>query len=253
MNALRTAFAYFSILPAGFAAAPRAGALAALPLVGIVLGALAGRAGLARESRLARAACDRRSRSRRASCSADAIHLDGFLDACDALFASVPAARRFEILKDPRHGTFALAGLAIAVPAWLAAIAAIPPAAWPWSMAFCAARRARPRSRTRSAFRTRRAAPRRASSKNGRTASRSRSASLAARPAVGCTRAFALLVWSRRSRLRCSSEAGARRASTACWWATVTARSSSSSRSRCSASVASLRGSAYAVTRSGRP
>lgn len=67
-----------------------------------------------------------------------AIHLDGFLDACDALFASVPPARRFEILKDPCHGTFALAGLAIIVPAWLGALAGIPPAAWPWSLAFCA-------------------------------------------------------------------------------------------------------------------
>jgi adenosylcobinamide-GDP ribazoletransferase len=67
-----------------------------------------------------------------------AIHLDGFLDACDGLFASVSPARRFEILKDPRHGTFALAGLAVIVPAWLGALAAIPPSAWPWSLAFCA-------------------------------------------------------------------------------------------------------------------
>jgi adenosylcobinamide-GDP ribazoletransferase len=67
-----------------------------------------------------------------------AIHLDGFLDSCDALFASVPAPARFPILKDPRHGTYALAGLAIVVPAWLAALAAIPPAAWPWALAFCA-------------------------------------------------------------------------------------------------------------------
>jgi adenosylcobinamide-GDP ribazoletransferase len=67
-----------------------------------------------------------------------AIHLDGFLDACDALFASAPPERRLAILKDPHHGTFAFAGVAIVTPAWIAALAALPPAAWPWSMAFCA-------------------------------------------------------------------------------------------------------------------
>jgi adenosylcobinamide-GDP ribazoletransferase len=137
MNALRTAFAYFSILPVGFAEAPRAGALAALPLVGIVLGGIAGTLGwlasLVLPAPLAIVAAFAAS-----LVLSGAIHLDGFLDCCDALFASVPPARRFEILKDPRHGTFALAGLAIAVPTWLAAIAVIPPAAWPWSFAFCA-------------------------------------------------------------------------------------------------------------------
>jgi adenosylcobinamide-GDP ribazoletransferase len=137
VNALRTAFAYFSILPVGFAEAPRAGALAVLPLVGIVLGAGAGTLGwlasLVMPAPLAIVVAFGAS-----IVLTGAIHLDGFLDACDALFASVPAERRFEILKDPRHGTYALAGLAIAVPAWLAAIAAIPPAAWPWSFAFCA-------------------------------------------------------------------------------------------------------------------
>ncbi len=137
MNALRTAFAYFSILPAGFAEAPQAGALAALPFVGIVLGGLAGTLGwlasLVLPAPLAIVVAFAAT-----IVLSGGIHLDGFLDACDALFASVPAARRFEILKDPRHGTFALAGLAIAVPAWLAAIAAITPAAWPWSLAFCA-------------------------------------------------------------------------------------------------------------------
>ncbi len=137
MNALRTAVAYFSILPAGFAGAPRSGALAALPFVGIAIGGLAGTLGWLANfvvpAPLAIVVAFAAS-----LVLSGAIHLDGFLDACDALFASVPAERRFEILKDPRHGTFALAGLAIVVPAWLGAIAVIPPAAWPWSLAFCA-------------------------------------------------------------------------------------------------------------------
>jgi adenosylcobinamide-GDP ribazoletransferase len=137
VSALRAAFAYFSILPVGFAEAPRAGALAALPFVGIVLGGLAGTLGwlssLVVPAPLAIVVAFAAS-----IVLSGAIHLDGFLDCCDALFASVPAERRFEILKDPRHGTYALAGLAVIVPAWLAAIALIPPSAWPWSLAFCA-------------------------------------------------------------------------------------------------------------------
>ena len=119
------------------AEAPRASALAALPIVGIVLGGLAGALGwlasLALPGALAVVVAFAAS-----IILTGAIHLDGLLDACDALFASVAPARRFEILKDPRHGSYALAGLAIVVPAWLAAVAAIPPPAWPWALAFCA-------------------------------------------------------------------------------------------------------------------
>lgn len=137
MSALRSAFAYFSILPAGRAAAPRADALAALPLVGIVLGALAGTLG-----RLASLVLPAPLAVVVAFAAGlvltGALHLDGFLDTADALFAPVPPERRRAIFKDPHHGSFALAGLAIAVPAWLAALATISPAEWPWALAFCA-------------------------------------------------------------------------------------------------------------------
>jgi adenosylcobinamide-GDP ribazoletransferase len=136
VNALRTAFAYFSILPVGYAEAPRAGALALLPLVGTVIGALAGVVGWLASLFLPLPFAVVTAFATSIVLSG-AIHLDGFLDANDALFASVSPQRRFEILKDPRHGTYALAGLAIAVPGWLAAAAAIPPAAWPWWLAFC--------------------------------------------------------------------------------------------------------------------
>ncbi len=116
---------------------PRAGALAVLPLVGVFLGAIAGTLGwlssLVLPAPLAIVAAYAAS-----IVLSGAIHLDGFLDAADALFASVAPERRFEILKDPRHGTYALAGLAIVVPVWLAALGTIPPALWPWTLAFCA-------------------------------------------------------------------------------------------------------------------
>lgn len=137
MNALRTAFAYFSIFPVGFTAAPRAGALAALPFVGIVVGGVAGLAGWLASFVMPLPLAIATAFGANIVLSG-AIHLDGFLDTCDALFASIPPERRLEILKDPRHGTFALSGLAIVVPAWLGAIALLPPAAWPWTFAFCA-------------------------------------------------------------------------------------------------------------------
>jgi adenosylcobinamide-GDP ribazoletransferase len=68
-----------------------------------------------------------------------AIHLDGFLDGCDAFFASVPPERRLEILKDPRHGTFAVVGMFVTGGAAVGALAAIPPRRLPAAIAFAAA------------------------------------------------------------------------------------------------------------------
>ena len=67
-----------------------------------------------------------------------AIHLDGFLDCCDALFAPVSVARRLEILKDPAHGTFALAGFGIVAAGWLGALVSLPPVEYPWVLAYAA-------------------------------------------------------------------------------------------------------------------
>jgi adenosylcobinamide-GDP ribazoletransferase len=68
-----------------------------------------------------------------------AVHVDGFLDGCDAFFAPVSAERRLEILKDPRHGSFALAGFAVAAAVWVAALWSIPPASLPLALALAAA------------------------------------------------------------------------------------------------------------------
>ncbi|HEY4440903.1 MAG TPA: adenosylcobinamide-GDP ribazoletransferase, partial [Candidatus Elarobacter sp.] len=68
-----------------------------------------------------------------------AVHLDGFADGCDAFFAPVAPERRREILKDPRHGTFALAGVAVLVVLWIAALASIEPRAYPVVLAVAAA------------------------------------------------------------------------------------------------------------------
>lgn len=65
-----------------------------------------------------------------------ALHLDGFLDGCDAFIASVSPERRLEILKDPRHGTFAVAGMFVAGSLWYAALVALPTHAYPTLLAF---------------------------------------------------------------------------------------------------------------------
>lgn len=39
-----------------------------------------------------------------------ALHLDGFLDACDGLFGGWTPEKRLEIMRDKQHGSFALAG-----------------------------------------------------------------------------------------------------------------------------------------------
>lgn len=140
-RALVAAFATFSALPLGRLAshdAPDALALSFLPLVGAVTGALAGYAGFAAFAWLhlgwsfviAWAA---------GIALTGAIHLDGFLDCCDALFASAPVRRRLEIMRDPHHGSFAVVGMALLTVFWLAALAPIAPSALPLVLAYSAA------------------------------------------------------------------------------------------------------------------
>lgn len=118
--------------------APDADALAALPLAGAAVGALAGSCGL-----LAALVVPHPLAAAVAFAAGivltGALHVDGFLDGCDAFFASAPAERRFEILKDPRHGTFAVAGMAVVAVLWLGALLALPPRTYPAVLAFAAA------------------------------------------------------------------------------------------------------------------
>jgi adenosylcobinamide-GDP ribazoletransferase len=137
-RALRSAFAYFSIIPVGRTDGPDARAVAWLPLVGAALGAIAGTAALG-ATRIGPHVIAVAIAFGATIVLSGAIHLDGFLDGCDALFASVSPQRRLEILKDPRHGTFALAGLAVLMPIWLAALWTLPPSTYPLALAFAAA------------------------------------------------------------------------------------------------------------------
>ncbi len=75
------------------------------------------------------------------------LHLDGFGDCCDGLLASADPARRREIMKDPRAGVLAVAGLVLLLLGkWLAIRAAPPEALWlapvlgRWAMVWAAQR-----------------------------------------------------------------------------------------------------------------
>ena len=57
-----------------------------------------------------------------------ALHLDGLADSADGLLARGDAARRLEVMRDPRLGTYGVAALVTALVLQVAALAAMPPA-----------------------------------------------------------------------------------------------------------------------------
>ena len=54
------------------------------------------------------------------------LHLDGFMDTCDALLGGYSRERRMEILRDPHVGAFAVVGLVCLLLVKCAALGAIP-------------------------------------------------------------------------------------------------------------------------------
>lgn len=121
LRAVAGVFSYFTILPMGRSArtAPDAYALTLLPIVGIVVGALAG---LSAYVLRAHAQVGYGAAFLTTLVVTGAIHVDGYLDACDALFAPVHAERRLEIMRDVRHGTFAVVGMSVLAWTWWAAL-----------------------------------------------------------------------------------------------------------------------------------
>ena len=133
---LASAFSYFSILPARHGdQPPDDGAIAFLPLVGLVIGALSGLGAygvwLLTHIGLAAAIVAWLL----SIALSGAIHVDGFLDSCDGLFAMASPERRLEIMRDPHHGTYAIVGMAIITVVWLYALVQIPPDMLPVTLA----------------------------------------------------------------------------------------------------------------------
>jgi adenosylcobinamide-GDP ribazoletransferase len=137
VRTLGAAFGYFTIFPVAdrHRAAPVAAAFTYLPIIGIIIGGIAGGAayglallGLTPFAIAAAFALP--------IVLTGALHVDGFLDCSDALFASVDPERRLRIMKDPTHGTFAIAYFAVLVTVWIAALSILPPHVFPAALAF---------------------------------------------------------------------------------------------------------------------
>lgn len=108
---LRAAFAFLTILPTGSATTRKPGyAFTYFPIVGLAIGgALWFLGGLHWSSPALRGFVLLLVWV----VLTGALHLDGFGDACDALFATTTPERRLEIMKDPRAGSWAVVGLAL--------------------------------------------------------------------------------------------------------------------------------------------
>lgn len=136
---LRAAFSFLTILPLGYAEDRKPGwSFAWYPLVGLVIGLV-----LVMTAHL--------------SPFADGttaflvllvwvvitggLHLDGFGDSCDGLLATVEPARRLEIMKDPRAGSWAVIGLILlllgkwtTIPTLSPLLLVLPPVVGRWGM-----------------------------------------------------------------------------------------------------------------------
>ena len=143
MKGLRSAIAFLTILPVG----PRnraedlASARTWFPLVGLLLGSLLAGADLLLQKAMPLLSADPAPPDHQfppllaaALLTAAlvlltrALHLDGFMDTCDALLGGFERQRRLEILRDPHVGAFGVVGLVSLLLLKLTALAALPQA-----------------------------------------------------------------------------------------------------------------------------
>ena len=144
MNGLRSALGFLTILPA----APRnAGGLAAargwFPAVGLLLGAILAATDLLMHWGYPLFTDVYRPFPPLLSAAilvvllaglTRALHLDGFMDCCDALLGGFSRERRLEILRDSHVGAFAVAGVVSLLLIKVAAIMALPPSGRMWAL-----------------------------------------------------------------------------------------------------------------------
>jgi adenosylcobinamide-GDP ribazoletransferase len=147
IDGLLSAFSFLTILPVGrpagaFTSQPGA-MFSYFPLVGLLIGAVAGLVASIRflpgdlTAFLTLAAW---------VALTGGLHLDGLADACDGLLSTASPECRLEIMKDPRAGSWAVIGVSmLLLGKWVAlravppALLLIPPIAGRWAMALAAA------------------------------------------------------------------------------------------------------------------
>lgn len=107
----RNALAFLTILPVGYDDQAQPGpSFAFYPVVGLVIGLLIGGTYLLAQQAFSTSMTDFLVLLLWVVISGG-LHLDGFGDACDGLFATVSPERRLEIMKDSRAGSWAVIGL----------------------------------------------------------------------------------------------------------------------------------------------
>jgi adenosylcobinamide-GDP ribazoletransferase len=109
MRSLRAAFGFLTILPVGGQPLEQPGrAFAWFPLVGLFIGTF-----LVLIAQFAPPTLAPFLIVVAWVVMTGGLHLDGFGDSCDGLFATTTPERRLEIMKDPRTGTWAVVGLVV--------------------------------------------------------------------------------------------------------------------------------------------
>ena len=136
MKSLRSAIGFLTILPV----APRdttdglASARAWFPVVGLILGGILAATDLLMNSAYSTVAQESSALTPLLSAVmltvvlvvlTRALHIDGFMDCCDALFGGFDRERRLHILRDPHVGAFAVTGVVCLLLFKVAAIAAL--------------------------------------------------------------------------------------------------------------------------------
>ena len=112
-SALRNAFGFLTIFPVGYDdKSPPGHSFAFYPVVGLVIGLLLSAAGLIARQWVSMEIAAFLLLTGWVVLTGG-LHLDGFGDACDGLFAAVTPERRLEIMKDSRSGSWAVVGLGL--------------------------------------------------------------------------------------------------------------------------------------------
>ncbi len=140
---LLAAFAFLTIIPIRIASSEQPGRIFAyFPFVGLVIGAAVSL--VASFQFLSRDVTAFLALAIWAALTGG-LHLDGFGDSCDGLLAMTTPERRLEIMKDPRAGAYAVAGLALLLLGkWVALreiaplLLVLPPVMGRWAMGLAA-------------------------------------------------------------------------------------------------------------------
>ena len=128
----RAAIGFLTILPVSPPASALARAQSWFPAVGLLLGGMLAFLDLALRALHLPVLLNSALLITALAALTRALHLDGFMDTCDALLGGFDRGRRLEILRDPHVGAFAVVGVVCLLLVKLAALAVLPEGSRTW-------------------------------------------------------------------------------------------------------------------------